>query len=188
MRIDERVVLRGQVDVDLLPTKYRIAFSRSRPMSRQLRPAGELTRGVDVFRDLAPAYDSWFESALGSFVAARQLAGLEGAVSPMPARSRIVEVGAGTGQVAAFLSARDYQVVAVEPAAEMLRAGRRRTGGRTSSGSARLPRRSRSRLVRLMLRSSSRPSSSWRTQERRLLRRGARFDQAACSSSDSWMR
>ncbi|MGE0600682.1 MAG: class I SAM-dependent methyltransferase [Dehalococcoidia bacterium] len=96
-------------------------------MSRPIRPPGEHATGVDAFRDLAPAYDSWFESALGSFVVSRQMAALEGVLSPLPARSRIVEVGAGTGKAAAFLAARDYRVVAVEPAAEMLSAGRRRT-------------------------------------------------------------
>jgi ubiquinone/menaquinone biosynthesis C-methylase UbiE len=121
----------GQLDVLSLSRSNQdpndIASSRMVPMPRTIRPTEERQPGIDAFRELAPAYDSWLESPLGSFVASQQMAALEAALSPVRARSRILEVGAGTGQVVGLLAARGYRVIAVEPAEGMLRLGRDRT-------------------------------------------------------------
>lgn len=80
--------------------------------------------GIDAFGAVAPAYDAWFESELGAFMASHQLAALASALAPLPAGARVLEVGAGTGQVARFLAAHGHPVLAVEPSPAMLAASR----------------------------------------------------------------
>lgn len=79
--------------------------------------------------ELAAVYDRWYETPLGAFAEEREMAALEQLVAPLSPERPIVEVGAGTGRVAAWLARRDFRVIAVEPAAAMRRYGEQRTAG-----------------------------------------------------------
>ncbi len=87
--------------------------------------------GLNPFEleELAAAYDRWYETPLGRFVEEREMGALEQAVAVLSREKPIVEVGAGTGRVAAWLAQRGFSVTAVEPAAAMRRYGERRTEG-----------------------------------------------------------
>jgi SAM-dependent methyltransferase len=80
--------------------------------------------GVAAFEKLAAGYDAWFESPLGAFVASLQFAALARALAPLSPGAPVVEVGAGTGQVAHRLADRGFAVVPVEPSGEMISAAR----------------------------------------------------------------
>ncbi|MCS7176619.1 MAG: class I SAM-dependent methyltransferase [Candidatus Kapabacteria bacterium] len=79
--------------------------------------------------ELAAAYDQWYESPLGAFVEAQELAALQRLVERLERNQPIVEVGAGTGRVAAWLAQLGFRVIAVEPASAMRRYGEQRTAG-----------------------------------------------------------
>jgi ubiquinone/menaquinone biosynthesis C-methylase UbiE len=78
---------------------------------------------------VAAAYDRWYETPLGAFVEAQELAALEQLLLPLLPQSVVVEVGAGTGRVSAWLAQKGYSVIAVEPSAAMRRYGVERTSG-----------------------------------------------------------
>ena len=70
--------------------------------------------GVEAFTAAASVYEAWFASPLGAFVdelekqaLARTLQGVGGA--------SVLEIGAGTGHMSAWLTGRGYQVLSVEP-------------------------------------------------------------------------
>lgn len=84
--------------------------------------------GVEAFTTAASRYEAWFASPLGAFIdelekqaLARILEGVGGA--------SILEIGAGTGHMSAWLTGRGYQITAVEPSAAMRAEGRRQTEG-----------------------------------------------------------
>ncbi len=79
--------------------------------------------------ELAASYDRWYETPLGAFVEAEELAALQSVLQGVSAEKPIVEVGAGTGRVAAWLARSGYNVIAVEPSAAMRRYGEKRTAG-----------------------------------------------------------
>lgn len=76
----------------------------------------------DAFAAIADDYDSWFETPLGSFIDRQELAALRSMIPP-DTRGEILEIGAGTGHVAAFLAREGYRIVAVEPSAAMRKLG-----------------------------------------------------------------
>jgi ubiquinone/menaquinone biosynthesis C-methylase UbiE len=73
------------------------------------------------FDDLAPAYEGWFATRLGAFVARREEELILGLLSPMPGEF-ILEVGSGTDYFLRPLARSGARCVGVEPAAEMLAA------------------------------------------------------------------
>ncbi|MDW7996350.1 MAG: class I SAM-dependent methyltransferase [Bacteroidota bacterium] len=79
--------------------------------------------------ELAAAYDQWYATLLGAFAEREELAALERVLEDIPPDRSIVEVGAGTGRVAAWLAHRGFSVIAVEPSAAMRRLGQQRTLG-----------------------------------------------------------
>lgn len=80
--------------------------------------------------ELAAAYDRWYETPLGAFVEQQELGALRQLLQEVPRQHPIVEVGAGTGRVAAWLAQEmGFSVLAVEPSAAMRRYGEQRTAG-----------------------------------------------------------
>lgn len=84
--------------------------------------------GVQVWEPLAAAYEGWFETEVGAFVAARELDALARVLPPGPP-GRAIEIGAGTGFVARALCGRGWRVEAVEPSAAMRNEGLARSRG-----------------------------------------------------------
>ncbi len=82
---------------------------------------------MNPFDSLAEAYDSWFETPLGAFVAERERELLYRRLRPL-AGERVLEVGAGTGFVVRELLRLGCRVVALEPSPAMRRVGMARTG------------------------------------------------------------
>jgi ubiquinone/menaquinone biosynthesis C-methylase UbiE len=81
---------------------------------------------IDAFTSVALTYEDWFDSPLGAFVDACELQALSSLLRGLSANS-IIEIGAGTGHVARFLSQYAKEVTALEPSAAMRAEGRRRT-------------------------------------------------------------
>ncbi len=79
--------------------------------------------------ELAAEYDRWYETPLGAFAEQQELMALQQVLEGLEKGKVIVEVGAGTGRVAAWLARQGFPVIAVEPAAAMRRYGERRTAG-----------------------------------------------------------
>ncbi|GBD06394.1 Ubiquinone/menaquinone biosynthesis C-methyltransferase UbiE [bacterium HR21] len=80
--------------------------------------------------ELAAAYDHWYETPLGAFAEHQELGALRQLLQGVSRQHPIVEVGAGTGRVAAWLAREmGFPVIAVEPSAAMRRHGERRTAG-----------------------------------------------------------
>ena len=97
-------------------------------------PADDALRRARVYDDVADAYER--VNAPRMFDApARELVALAG----IPARARVLDVGAGTGAVSRAVSAaaRGARVVALDPSLDMLRAARR--GGVTNAVGGALP-------------------------------------------------
>lgn len=82
------------------------------------RPAIVSTQGIAAFADAASAYESWFQTPLGSYVDRLERAALERLLEGTPV-AQVVEIGAGTGHVALWLEALGHRVTAVEPSAAM---------------------------------------------------------------------
>ncbi len=76
----------------------------------------------DVFRSLAAAYDRWFTTPLGQYVAMQEQQLLRSALAEHPP-AKALEVGAGTGFATQVLVAMGWDVVAVEPSAAMRKVG-----------------------------------------------------------------
>jgi ubiquinone/menaquinone biosynthesis C-methylase UbiE len=85
-----------------------------------------LGKGIDAFNSVASSYEAWFESPLGSFVDAYELQALASLLSNVNADS-IIEIGAGTGHIARFLSQYAREVTAIEPSVAMRAEGIQRT-------------------------------------------------------------
>jgi len=75
----------------------------------------------------ADAYEAWFDSGIGAFVDRVEYRALRRILQDA-AGSLVADIGAGTGHFTAILAER-FQVVAVEPSAEMCRSRVRRTAG-----------------------------------------------------------
>lgn len=89
----------------------------------QTRPADT---GIEAFTAAASTYEAWFASPLGTFIdelekqaLARMLQDMGGAF--------VLDIGAGTGHMSAWLAGRGYQVIAVEPSPAMRAQGRHQT-------------------------------------------------------------
>jgi ubiquinone/menaquinone biosynthesis C-methylase UbiE len=87
-----------------------------------------MTRGVDVWAELASGYDAWFETPAGAFVIGEQVAALR-RILPREAGASVVEIGAGTGYIAGVLQGEGFRVTAVEPSDAMRAEGMRRAEG-----------------------------------------------------------
>jgi ubiquinone/menaquinone biosynthesis C-methylase UbiE len=85
-------------------------------------------KGIDAFNSVASTYEAWFDSPLGAFVDACELQALASLICDVNADS-IIEIGAGTGHVARFLSQYAREVTAIEPSAAMRAEGIQRTSG-----------------------------------------------------------
>lgn len=82
----------------------------------------------DPFADVAPVYESWYETPLGRHVDGEELALLRRLVAGEQ-RRLVVEVGAGTGHVARAFAAEGSRILAVEPSPAMRREGAARSAG-----------------------------------------------------------
>lgn len=83
-----------------------------------IRPASVSEPGIAAFANAASAYESWFQTPLGSYVDRLERAALERLLEGTPA-AQVVEIGAGTGHVVIWLEALGHRVTAVEPSAAM---------------------------------------------------------------------
>jgi ubiquinone/menaquinone biosynthesis C-methylase UbiE len=77
------------------------------------------------FEQLAPDYESWYGTPLGSYVVDREGEALLQALADMPA-GRLVDIGAGTGWWSRVLAWRGWLVTAVEPSPAMAALGMER--------------------------------------------------------------
>jgi ubiquinone/menaquinone biosynthesis C-methylase UbiE len=76
---------------------------------------------------LAPSYDRWYETRLGSFVDRVERQAVFGLLGTEPGEL-ILDVGSGTGRYARELAYRGAQCVGVEPSSAMLAVAQRLTG------------------------------------------------------------
>lgn len=76
-------------------------------------------------RNVAEAYDSWFEAPLGAFVDQTETRCAFGLLEPVPGE-RILDVGCGTGNFSLKLAAAGARVTGVDPSQEMLAVARKR--------------------------------------------------------------
>jgi len=83
-------------------------------------------KGIAAFDSVASTYEAWFDSPLGAFVDACELQALASLLSDVNTDS-IIEIGAGTGHVARFLSQYAREVTAIEPSAAMRAEGIQQT-------------------------------------------------------------
>jgi ubiquinone/menaquinone biosynthesis C-methylase UbiE len=91
-------------------------------------PVRQYTDGIDVFTAVASTYEAWFASPLGEFVDHQELQALA-RVLPEAQAGTCIDIGAGTGHIAAWLVGQGHQVTAVEPSPAMRREGMQRTAG-----------------------------------------------------------
>jgi len=82
----------------------------------------------DPFAALAPAYEHWFDTALGAYIDQAEMAALD-ELLPAPGNGSVIEVGAGTGHVSRHLAGRGFRMIAVEPSVAMRAAGQPRSAG-----------------------------------------------------------
>jgi ubiquinone/menaquinone biosynthesis C-methylase UbiE len=87
------------------------------------------TNGIDAFTSVASTYETWFTSPLGRFVNHQELEALA-RVLPGVRQGDCIDIGAGTGHIAAWLAERGHQITAIEPSPAMRREGVRRSAGR----------------------------------------------------------
>ena len=74
---------------------------------------------ITLFDTLAAGYESWFDTAMGRFVASRELAMLLRLLE-LRAGDSVLEVGSGTGYFLRQLAFRGARCTGVEPSPEML--------------------------------------------------------------------
>lgn len=82
---------------------------------------------IDPFVSLAKSYEDWHLTSLGQYVDSCELGALATSLEGVNSSS-VIEIGAGTGHVARFLSGRSSLVTAIEPSEAMRAEGLRRTG------------------------------------------------------------
>ena len=88
-------------------------------------PSSSVGRAAyERFDPLATSYDSWFETALGSFADRAEQGTVEGLLRALPGE-RMLDLGAGTGRRARALAAAGVQCVGLEPSVAMLRVAAR---------------------------------------------------------------
>lgn len=87
--------------------------------------------GVEAFSATASGYEAWFASPLGAFIDELEKQALARIIpdvgGPDTGGISVLEIGAGTGHMAAWLTSRGYHVIALEPSAAMREEGRRHT-------------------------------------------------------------
>jgi len=83
---------------------------------------------IDAFAAIASTYEGWFTTPLGRFVDQQELQALARLLSGIDPGA-VIDIGAGTGHMAAWLARRSHQVTAVEPSSAMRHEGVRRTAG-----------------------------------------------------------
>jgi SAM-dependent methyltransferase len=81
------------------------------------------------------AYDAWFDEPWGRYAFAVEAAAVMAALGPLSGRE-VLDVGCGTGRLAAVLSARGARVVGVDPEPSMLAVAAARTPRRLVRGDA----------------------------------------------------
>lgn len=88
-----------------------------------------------VFDDsVARGYEAWYETPAGRRADALEKAALEQLLQRFPAAASVLEVGAGTGHFARWLSATGFATVGLDLSAAMLRQAQELDGGTWAQG------------------------------------------------------
>lgn len=91
-------------------------------------PGQPHTDGIEAFNAVASTYEAWFTSPLGKFVNHQELQALARVLQGVQPGT-CIDIGAGTGHIAAWLAGQGHQVTAVEPSYAMRQEGLQRTVG-----------------------------------------------------------
>lgn len=84
------------------------------------------TAGIEAFGAAATSYETWFASPLGAFVDQEEKQALARLLQGV-GRGSVLDIGAGTGHLTAWLAKHGYHMTALEPGQAMREEGKRQT-------------------------------------------------------------